>query len=159
MAARKASKKRMSVKKATPAKRKVYKGTKRSAAKPVASKSKKSSARTSSARSSGPVSVGRKPFSKSQLIAELVTRSGVSRKEVVAVLELIPNIIEAHLQKSGPESFSWPGLFKIIVIKKPATKARQGINPFTGESMMFKAKPASRRVKVRPLKSLKEMAG
>ena len=161
MAARKASKKRTSGKKtATTAKRKVSKGTKRGASKAVASRSKKTtgSRASSGARSSGPVSVGRKPFSKSQFVAELVTRSGVSRREVVEILDSISNIIEAHLQKSGPETFAWPGLFKILVIKKPATKARQGTNPFTGESMMFKAKPASRRVKVRPLKQLKEMA-
>ena len=50
-----------------------------------------------------------------------------------------------------------PGLCKMVVKKKPATKARKGINPFTGEEMMFKAKPASKTVRVRPLKNLKEM--
>lgn len=108
--------------------------------------------------SSGPVNVGRKPFSKSQFVAEIINRTGLARKEVVAVLEAVPAIVEGHVSKGGPEVFNWPGLFKIIVVKKPATKARQGVNPFTGETMMFKAKPASRRVKIRALKQLKEMA-
>ncbi|MGD9591586.1 MAG: HU family DNA-binding protein [Candidatus Berkiella sp.] len=133
---------------ATKAKRgAVKRATAKRTAKPKAAK-----------KSSGPVSVGRKPFSKSQLVAEIVERTGVARKDVVAMMETIGNIIDAHLQKSGPEVFSWPGMFKIQVVKKPATKARQGVNPFTGETMMFKAKPASRRVKIRPLKQLKAMA-
>jgi len=130
------------------AKRGVKRATaKRAAAKPAAAK-----------KATGPINVGRKPFSKSQFIAAIVERTGIARKDVVAMMETVPHIVGAHLQKGGPEIFSWPGMFKIVVIKKPATKARQGINPFTGESMMFKAKPASRRVKVRPLKQLKEMA-
>lgn len=130
------------------AKRAVKRAASKRAAKPAAAVKK----------ASGPVSVGRKAFSKSQLIAEITARTGVARKDIVAVMETIAHIIDAHLQKSGPESFSWPGMFKIQVIKKPATKARQGVNPFTGETMMFKAKPASRRVKIRALKQLKAMA-
>lgn len=125
----------------------VKRATAKRTAKPAAAK-----------KSSGPVSVGRKPFSKSQFVSEIAERTGVARKDVSAMMEVIGSIIDAHLQKSGPEVFSWPGMFKIQVIKKPATKARQGINPFTGESMMFKAKPASRRVKIRALKQLKAMA-
>ncbi|MBI2791674.1 MAG: HU family DNA-binding protein [Gammaproteobacteria bacterium] len=138
--ARKAAPKaaKRAVKRATTAKR---------AAKPAAAATKK-----------GPVSVGRKPFSKSQFVSEISERTGVARKDVSAMMEAVAHIIDAHLQKSGPEMFSWPGMFKILVIKKPATKARQGVNPFTGETMMFKAKPASRRVKIRALKQLKEMA-
>jgi nucleoid DNA-binding protein len=143
MAARKKASKKKSVKKGS-AKRKVV---------------KRSASAKSAVKKAGPVSVGRKAYSKSQFVMELATQTGVARKDVVAVLETVSRIIGAHLQKSGPEIFSWPGLFKIVVVKKPATKARKGINPFTGESMMFKAKPASRRVKVRPLKQLKSMAG
>jgi nucleoid DNA-binding protein len=129
------------------AKRAVKRATAKRAAKPAATATKK-----------GPVSVGRKPFSKSQFVSEISERTGVARKDVSAMMEAVAHIIDAHLQKSGPEMFSWPGMFKILVIKKPATKARQGVNPFTGETMMFKAKPASRRVKIRALKQLKEMA-
>lgn len=151
--AKKKAKKAKAVKKparkvATKAKRgAVKRATAKRAAKPAAAK-----------KASGPVSVGRKPFSKSQFVSEIAERTGVARKDVVAMMEVVGNIIDAHLQKSGPEVFSWPGMFKIQVIKKPATKARQGINPFTGETMMFKAKPASRRVKIRALKQLKAMA-
>ena len=63
-----------------------------------------------------------------------------------------------HLRKAGPGEFTVPGLMKCKVQHKPATKARKGINPFTGEEVMFKAKPARSVVKIRPLKRLKEMA-
>ena len=104
------------------------------------------------------VSVGDKPYSKSELIMTLSGRTGVARKQVQQVLEALQEIIQVHLNKQGPETFIWPGIAKIQVVKKPATKARKGINPFTGEEMVFKAKPASRKVKIRPLKKLKEMA-
>lgn len=162
MAARK--KKTASKAKGTSVKRKTTakpKAAKRPAAKATKRKAVKRAVKKTAAakpRSIGSISVGRKPFTKSQIIATICDHTGLARKDVVAVLETIPHIISAHVQKQGPELFSWPGLFKIQVIKKPATKARQGINPFTGESMLFKAKPASRRVKVRPLKQLKEMA-
>jgi nucleoid DNA-binding protein len=157
MAARKksaAKMKRKATKKApAAAKRKVSakKGAKRAVSRATAKKA-------SSKASIGHVSVGSKPFTKSQLIATICDHTGVSRKEVVGVLESISHVINAHVSKQGPGIFSLPGLFKIQVVKKPATKARQGINPFTGETMMFKAKPASRRIKIRPLKQLKSMA-
>lgn len=150
MAAKKKSAKRKPAKK-TVAKRK---GAKKASKKAVS----RATAKRASSRSMGSVSVGRKPFSKSQFVGTICEHTGLARKDVTCVLESISCIVNAHVQKSGPEMFSWPGLFKIIVVKKPATKARQGINPFTGESMMFKAKPASRRVKIRPLKQLKDMA-
>jgi len=109
------------------------------------------------AKKSAAISVGRKPFSKSELISTLCEQTGVARKEIVSVMNAIPEVIKAHLYKSGPEMFTWPGLFKIVIVKKPATKAREGISPFTGEMMTFKAKPASRRIKVRALKQLKGM--
>jgi nucleoid DNA-binding protein len=104
------------------------------------------------------VSVGNKPFSKSELIATLSGRTGIGRKHVQQVLDALQEVIQVHLNKQGPEMFVWPGMAKIKVVKKPATKARKGTNPFTGEEMMFKAKPASRKVKILPLKKLKEMA-
>lgn len=150
---RKATKKGPAVAKRKGAAKKV---TKRAVSR-ATSKKASSKAKTSKA-SLGSVSVGRKPFTKSQFIATICDHTGVSRKEVVGVLESISCIINAHVQKAGPEIFSWPGMFKIQVVKKPATKARQGINPFTGETMLFKAKPASRRIKIRALKQLKSMA-
>ncbi len=135
-------------------------GVKRKAA--VKSAPKRASAakavKAAPAKKSGPIKVGRKPFTKSEFVAAIVEQTGVARKEVAAVLETISKVINVHISKTGPETFAWPGLFKIIIVKKPATKARKGTNPFTGEEMMFKAKPASRRVKIRALKQLKAMA-
>jgi nucleoid DNA-binding protein len=143
---------------AKPAKKTAKRKTATKAKHAVKRAVKRTAAHAKPKQSAKAISVGRKPYTKSQFIATICEHTGLARKEVVAVLETIPHIINAHVQKQGPEMFSWPGMFKILVIKKPATKARQGINPFTGESMLFKAKPASRRVKIRPLKQLKSMA-
>ena len=70
----------------------------------------------------------------------------------------LSDVIELHLKKKGPGEFTLPGIAKFRVIHKPATKARQGVNPFTGEQMMFAAKPARNVVKIRALKKLKDMA-
>ncbi len=135
---------------------------KRVAKKTVAKKASATTSRAASSSAGAPtltrVSVGDKPYSKSELITTLSGRTGVGRKQVQQVLESLQEIIQVHLNKQGPETFIWPGIAKIQVVKKPATKARKGINPFTGEEMVFKAKPASRKVKIRPLKKLKEMA-
>ncbi|MBC8392754.1 MAG: HU family DNA-binding protein, partial [Deltaproteobacteria bacterium] len=68
-------------------------------------------------------------------------------------------LIERHIKKRAPGKFVFPGLMKIEVKKKPATKARKGINPFTREETMFKAKPAHKVVKIKPLKKVKDMIG
>ena len=75
-----------------------------------------------------------------------------------AVFDELSNEIGKALAKRGPGMFSIPGLCKIVVQHKPATKERMGINPFTKEEQVFKAKPARNVVKVRPLKNLKDMA-
>ncbi len=95
---------------------------------------------------------------KSQMLAQISEATEVPKKQVQAVLDELTNIIEGHIKKKGAGEFVLPGLLKITTVKKPATKARKGINPFTGEEVMFKAKPASTSVKVRALKKLKEMA-
>lgn len=95
---------------------------------------------------------------KTQMLTQIAEATELNRKQVQAVLDELTNIIEGHVKKKGVGEFVFPGLFKIMTVKKPATKARKGINPFTGEEVMFKAKPASTSVKVRPLKKLKEMA-
>lgn len=94
---------------------------------------------------------------KTQMLAQISEATELSKKQVQAVLDELTNIIEGHVKKKGVGEFVLPGLLKITTVKKPATKARKGINPFTGEEVMFKAKPASTSVKVRPLKKLKEM--
>lgn len=104
------------------------------------------------------ISVGNKAFTKGQLLSTISEQTGVARKEVELVMSSMAHIIHAHLKKQGPESFTWPGILKILVVKKPATAAKWGTNPFTGEPMQYKAKPASRKIKIRALKGLKAMA-
>jgi nucleoid DNA-binding protein len=96
--------------------------------------------------------------SKGEILTSVAEETGLSRKQVSSVLDSLSAQIAKNLGKKGPGSFVVPGLMKINVIQKPATKARKGINPFTKMEQMFKAKPARKVVKVRPLKSLKEMA-
>lgn len=99
----------------------------------------------------------KKPPTKSEILAHLSEETELSRKEVASVIESLSGLIETNLKPRGPGIFNMPGLFKIKVNKKPATKARKGINPFTGEEAMFKAKPARKVVKIMPLKALKDM--
>jgi len=94
-------------------------------------------------------------LSKTQLIEKLVAGSdGLSKKNVKSVLEGLADIAQRELKKSG--TFVVPGLAKFVVVKKPATKARKGINPFTKEPMVFKAKPARKVIRVRPVKAAKD---
>src|SRR4051812_7195513 len=99
-----------------------------------------------------------KGATKSQILSTIAESVGLSRKQVAATLEALTGLIKTGVSKKGPGLFVLPGLMKITVINKPATKARKGINPFTKEEVMFKAKPARRVIKVRPLKALKDMA-
>ena len=78
---------------------------------------------------------------------------------ISAVLDSLGDVIEAHVKKNAVGEFVLPGLLKISTVRKPAAKARKGVNPFTKEEVMFKARPASTVVKVRPLKGLKDLAG
>lgn len=94
---------------------------------------------------------------KTEILAHITDQTGLSRAEVNGVFESLNGIIKKSVGRRGPGVFSIPGLMKIKVVKKPATKARKGINPFTKEEMMFKAKPARKVVKVLPLKGLKDM--
>lgn len=98
-----------------------------------------------------------KPRSKGDIYKGLADSSGLSRKQVVAIFDGLAGMIKADLGARGPGIFNVPGLLKLKRIIKPATKARKGINPFTGEETMFKAKPARKVVKAQPLKALKEM--
>ena len=88
---------------------------------------------------------------KSQILATLSEQTGLTKKEVGGIFEILGTLIGHDLTK-GPGTFTVPGLMKVTVTKKPATKARKGTNPFTGEDMMFKAKPASKGIKIKPLK-------
>ncbi len=98
-------------------------------------------------------------FTKTQLINELVDKTELSKKEVASVLDELGDIIERHVKKRAVGEFTLPGLLKIKTVKKPAQKARKNVpNPFKpGELMDVAAKPASTKVKVLPLKKLKDM--
>lgn len=96
-------------------------------------------------------------YTKSEILSYISEETGLTKKECSTVLEALSNVIHQQLKSRGPGQAIIPGLLKIKRVKKPATKARKGINPFTGEETMFKAKPARNVIKIRPLKKLKEM--
>ncbi|HET6846143.1 MAG TPA: HU family DNA-binding protein [Anaerolineales bacterium] len=95
-------------------------------------------------------------LSKSQFVEMLAKHSGLTKKQVVAVLDALNATITHQLSKRGPGEVILPGLLRLAVAEKPATAAHEGINPFTKEPMTYKAKPARRVIKVRPLKGLKD---
>ena len=97
-------------------------------------------------------------ISKARLLAELADQTALSRKQVASVLEELEVVIARSLKSGSVGEFVWPGMFKAVTVRKKATKARKGINPFTGEPTVFKAKPATRTVRIRPLKKIKEYA-
>jgi nucleoid DNA-binding protein len=100
----------------------------------------------------------KKPPTKSEIYANIVDDTGLARKDVAAIFDSLNAQIKKNLGGRGaPGMFSVPGLLKMRVVKRPAKKARKGVNPFTGEEMMFKAKPASKVVKISALKGLKDM--
>lgn len=100
---------------------------------------------------------GKKAASKSEIFAAIAESTGLTKKQVASVFDALSAQIAAAISKKGPGVFQLPGLCKITVRSIPASKERVGINRFTGQEQVFKAKPASLRVKVRPLKALKDM--
>jgi nucleoid DNA-binding protein len=98
-----------------------------------------------------------KPPSKGEILTSIAQSTELSRKQVSSVFDALGEEMKKSLGKKGTGVFVVPGLMKVTVIQKPATKARKGINPFTKQEQMFKAKPARKVVKVRPLKNLKDM--
>ncbi len=98
-----------------------------------------------------------KPMSKSEVVSGIAEETGLTKKQVNSVFEAMVSQIKKSVGRRGPGAYTVPGLMKVTVVRKPATKARKGINPFTGEETTFKAKPARNVVKIRPLKNLKEM--
>lgn len=97
-------------------------------------------------------------YTKTQILAEIAESTGLAKKDVNAVLDSLSEVIERHIKKRGVGEFTLPGLLKIKTVKKPARKAKKGINPFTGQETMFKARPASTSVRITALKKLKDMA-
>jgi DNA-binding protein HU-beta len=95
-----------------------------------------------------------KPMTKSELISQIAERSELKKTEVKGVIEALVAVGYKELKKNG--SFLVPGFAKFVVIKKPATKERKGINPFTKEPTVFKAKPARKIIRARPVKAAKD---
>ncbi|HSD92343.1 MAG TPA: HU family DNA-binding protein [Methyloceanibacter sp.] len=93
-------------------------------------------------------------ISKSELIQKIADECSLAKKDVKSVIESLANVGYKELKKAGV--FHLPGFAKFTVVKKPATPERQGINPFTKEPTTFKAKPARKVLKVRPVKAAKD---
>lgn len=102
------------------------------------------------------MATGAKHATKSEILTNIATATELSRKQVGSVFDALGDQIKLAVGKKGPGVFAVPGLMKITVKHKPATKARKGIDPFTKLERMFKAKPAHNVVKIRPLKGLKD---
>jgi nucleoid DNA-binding protein len=99
-----------------------------------------------------------KAATKSEILTKIAESTELSRKQVASVFDALSEQIKFAVGKKGPGVFAVPGLMKIMVIHKPAVAAHKGVNPFTKQEQMFKAKPARKVIKVRPLKALKDMA-
>ena len=99
-----------------------------------------------------------KAATKSEILASIAGTTELSRKQVASVFDALAGLIKGAVGKKGPGLFAVPGLMKIVVVNKPAVPAHKGINPFTKQEQMFKAKPARKVIKVRALKALKDMA-
>ncbi len=154
-----ASAKKKKAAKKTTAKAKVTRGTKTKVQKTVKAKTTSTADRGNfDTVSIDKVAQGtEKARSKSDIMRILSETTGLAKKDVHRILERLSQLINLDIGKKGPGIFTLPGLVKIVRIMKPATKARKGVNPFTGQETVFKAKPARNIVKVRALKGLKEM--
>lgn len=119
---------------------------------------KKTAAKKASAPAAKKVKAIKDPMTKTQVLDAIAGDTGLTKKDVSSVIDSLGDVIHGHVKKGGAGLFSVPGLMKIKTVRKPATKARKGVNPFTGEPTVFKAKPARTVVKILPLKKLKDMA-
>jgi nucleoid DNA-binding protein len=97
-------------------------------------------------------------YNKIEIVNELALNSGLNRKQINTVLDELCLLVQRHVKKRAVGEFILSGLVKITTVKKPAKKARKGINTFTGKETIFKAKPATNAVKVYALKGLRDMA-
>ena len=98
-----------------------------------------------------------KSMTKTEIITALAETSQLTKQQVMSLLDGLASLIGKNLGDDGPGAFTIPGLMKLTVVHKPATEEREGVNPFTKEPTVFKAKPASKNVKIQPLKALKEL--
>lgn len=142
----------MATKKA-PAKRKAP-ARKKAPAKKAAARKKAPAKKAAPAKQGAAVT---QKMTKTGILNEIAQNTDLSRKQVDAVLGELENLIERHIKKRAVGEFTLPGLLKVRSVKRPATKKRMGRNPATGEEIVIAAKPATTRVRVTPLKRLKEM--
>ncbi len=136
----------------------MAKRTVRKATRKTAKKTTKRTTKKAAAPAAKPVRLAKtdRARTKAEIYGIIADQVGISKKEVAGVFDTVHQVIAKDLSKGGPGAVNVGGLMKVTVQRKPATKARKGTNPFTGEEMMFKAKPARNVVKIRPLKSLKD---
>ncbi|MFB9068115.1 HU family DNA-binding protein [Pseudofulvimonas gallinarii] len=118
---------------------------------------KKKAAPKAAAKPAAPKPI-KEALNKSGLVAHIAENSGVAPRDVRAVMASLESAVAASVNKKGAGSFTLPGLLKITAVNVPAKPRRKGINPFTKEEQWFAAKPASVKVKIRPLKKLKDAA-
>lgn len=97
-----------------------------------------------------------KRLSKSQFVENVAKQSGLTKKEAAAALQALNSLVAQQLSKRGPGEVIIPGLLRLGVVEKPATAQHEGLNPFTKQPMIYKARPARTVIKVRPLKALKD---
>ena len=102
------------------------------------------------------VAASAKGRTKSAFFQTISEHAGITRRDVAGVFHVMSSLIKADLSKSGSGIFTVPGLLRITIKRKPATKARPGINPFTKEAITIKAKPARKAIKARPVKAIKD---
>ncbi len=119
------------------------------------SKTKKSTTSKTKAKTPAKAIKISKALTRSQQVAYIAEQTSLSKKDVTAVIECFEPMIASHLK--GPGQITLAGLMKVVAVRKPATKARKGVNPFTGEPTIFKAKPARNVVKIRALKKVKDL--
>ncbi|MBC7989347.1 MAG: HU family DNA-binding protein [Luteimonas sp.] len=119
---------------------------------------KKAAPKKAAAKSTGAPKPIKEALSKSGLVAHIAESTGVAAKDVRSVMSALEGAVHGSISKKGAGSFTLPGLLKITSVSVPAKPKRKGINPFTKEEQWFAAKPASVKVKVRPLKKLKDAA-
>jgi nucleoid DNA-binding protein len=117
----------------------------------------KKAAPKSDASSSSSGATKSRAATKSEVFGVLAEKTGLGKKQVTELFDAMNELIARELGKKGPGQFVIPGLIKLKVVRKPATKAKQGVNPFTKEPMTIKAKPARNVVKAVPMKALKEL--
>ncbi len=124
----------------------------------MAKATKKAAPKKAAAKSTGAPKPIKEALSKSGLVAHIAESTGVAAKDVRSVMSALEGAVHGSISKKGAGSFTLPGLLKITSDSVPAKPKRKGINPFTKEEQWFAAKPASVKVKVRPLKKLKDAA-